>query len=194
MPENNIQEQITALNQKMDLVLEHIGQQKQDRESFDDLVSDLSIVAKDAFRQTVIMLDKSQIELDHGSISMLLIKLLQNIETMHEMLDLLESARDFMKDISPILHQAGLDAVNKMNEFEQKGYFDIVRDLTRPDVIDALRRISAAVATVKIDDKLDNRSLFSLVRQMNSPDVRKSLSYSLRLLQAMNPGNENRKS
>ena len=190
MSENNIQEQIGELNRKMDLILESIEQQKRNREEFDDLVSDLSIVAKDAFHHTVIMLDKSQVDLDHSGIPMLLIKLLQNIDTFYEMLELLESAKDFMKDISPILHQMGLDAVNKMNEFDQKGYFDIIRNLTQPDVIAALARTSKAIADVKMDDKLDNKSLFSILRQLNSPDVRKSLSYALRLVQAMNQDNK----
>ncbi len=187
MSEKNIQEQISDLNRKMDLVLESIEQQKRNREEFDDLVSDLSIVAKDAFRQTVTMLDKSQVDLDHNGIPMLLIKLLQNIDTFHEMLDLLESAKDFMKDISPILHQVGLDAVNKMNEFDQKGYFDIVRNLTQPDVIAALGRTSKALAEIKMDDQLDNKSLLGLFKQLNSPDVRRSLSFALRLVQAIKP-------
>ncbi|MEI7726616.1 MAG: hypothetical protein WCK09_16020 [Bacteroidota bacterium] len=187
MSENDIQEQISALNKKLDLILESIEQQKRNREEFDDLVSDLSIVAKDAFHHTVVMLDKSQVDFDHSGIPMLLIKLLQNIDTFYEMLEMLESAKDFMKDISPILHQVGLDAVNKMNEFDQKGYFEIIRNLTQPDVIAALSRSSKALAEIKMDDKLDNKSLFSLIKQFNSPDVRKSLSYALRLVQAMNP-------
>jgi uncharacterized protein YjgD (DUF1641 family) len=119
---------------------------------------------------------------------MLLIKLLQNIDTFYEMLEMLESAKDFMKDVSPILHQVGLDAVNKMNEFEQKGYFEIVRNLTQPDVIAELGRISKGVAEVKMDDKLDNKSMFALVKKMNSPEVRKSISYVLRLVEAIRPG------
>ncbi|MEI7895430.1 MAG: hypothetical protein WCJ26_00235 [bacterium] len=189
MSENNIQEQISELNHKMDMILESIELQKRNREELDDLVSDLSIVAKDAFRHTVVMLDKSQVEFDHNGIPMLLIKILQNIDTFYEMLEMLESAKDFMKDVSPILHQVGLDAVNKMNEFDQKGYFDIVRNLTQPDVIEALGRVSKAFAEIKMDDKLDNKSLFGLLKQMNSPDVRKSLSYTLRLVQAISPGN-----
>ncbi len=188
MSENNIQEQISQLNQKLDLILESIEQQKRNREEFDDLVSDLSIVAKDAFHHTVVMLDKSQVDMDHSGVPMLLIKLLQNIDTFYEMLEMLESAKDFMKDISPVLHQMGLDAVNKMNEFDQLGYFDIVRNLTNPDVIAALGRTSKALAEVKMDDKLDNKSLFGLLKQLNSPDVRKSLSFALRLVQEINKG------
>ena len=192
MSDNNIQEQIGQLNQKLDLILESIEQQKRNREEFDDLVSDLSIVAKDAFRHTVVMLDKSQVDFDHSGIPMLLIKLLQNIDTFYEMLEMLESAKDFMKDISPVLHQMGLDAVNKMNEFDQKGYFEIVRNLTQPDVIAALGRTSKALAEIKMDDKSVNKSLFGLLKQLSSPEVRRSLSYALRLVQAMNPETGNK--
>jgi uncharacterized protein YjgD (DUF1641 family) len=192
MSENNIQEQISELNRKLDLILESIEQQKRNREEFDDLVADLSIVAKDAFRHTVVMLDKSQVDFDHSGIPMLLVKLLHNIDTFYELLELLESAKDFMKDVSPILHQIGLDAVNKMNEFDKKGYFDIIRDLTQPDVIAALGRASKALAEVKMDDKLDNKSLLGLLKQLNSADVRKSLSYTLRLVEAIRPGTDRR--
>ena len=217
MTEKDIQEQISELNRKMDLVLESVEQQKRNREEFDDLVADLGIVAKDAFKNTVVLLDKSQIDIDHSDIPMLLIKILQNMGTFHEMLDMLESARDFMKDISPVLHQVGLDAVNKMNEFDQKGYFvyatemmklmdkfiqaftvedirqlqenlenltGIMRNLTQPGLLAALNRTTRAIAAIQMDDKLDNKSLFGLVKQLNSPDVRKALSFALRLMEA----------
>ena len=135
---------------------------------------------------------------------------------------MVESARDFMKDISPVLHQIGLDAVNKMNELDQKGYFvyisemvkfldkfirtftvddlrnlqdnlehivGIMRNLTQPELVTALNRTTKAIAVVKMDDALDNKSLFGILKQMNSPDVRKSLSYALRLIQAISQEN-----
>jgi uncharacterized protein YjgD (DUF1641 family) len=186
MSENNIQEQITGLNQKLDLILESIEEQKRHREEMDDLLSDLNIIVKDAFQHTVLTLEKSQVEFDHSGVPKLLVKLLQNVDTFYEMLEILESVKDFMKDISPVLHQMGLDAVNKMNELEQKGLFNIIRNLTQPDVIAALGRISKALAEVKMDESLDKRSIYGLMKQITSTDTRKSVSYTLRLLQAIN--------
>ena len=185
MSEINIQEQINELNRKMDLILENVELQKRSREEFDDLLADVNIVVRDAFRESVILLDKSQVELDHSGISNLVIRILQNLETFREMLEMMESARDFMKDLSPVLHQVGLDAVHKMNEFEQQGYFEIFRNLTDPGILEGLRRASSALATVKMDEKLDNKSLVGIFRRLNSPEVRKSLSYTLRLVEAM---------
>lgn len=185
---DNIQEQINDIQRKLDTILESIEQQKQSREALDDLVADVGLVAKDAFGHAVVTLDKAQVELDHSHLSMLFIKFLQNIDTFYEMLEMMESARDFLKDATPILHQVGLDAIHKMNEFDRKGYFDILRNLSSPDVLDGFVRASRAMAEVKMDDRLDDRSLFALLREMNSPEVRKSLSYSLRLVKAMQTG------
>jgi uncharacterized protein YjgD (DUF1641 family) len=219
MAEAKFQEQIDSINRKLDILLESVEEQKRRREEFDDLVDDVSIVARDAFRQTVTVLDKAQVELDSCGISCLMIKVLQNLGTFHEMLDMLESARDFMKDVSPILHQVGLDAVHKMNELEQKGYFaylaeigtfldkwvqsftaddlrrlgdnagafaNIIRNLTSPEIVSSLDRVATALATVKPDEKLDDKSLWQLFRELSSPEVRQSLSYSLRLVKAIN--------
>jgi len=219
MTEKNIQEQISELNRKLDLVLESVEYQNRKREEFDDLMDDLNIVAKDAFKQTVVMLDKAQVDLDSCGLSCLLIKAMQNLDTFHEMLDMMESAKDFLKDVSPILHQVGLDAVNKMNELDGKGYFEYIRELgkfaetwmetftvedmkrvreglphlagvirnvTDPDFLQAIDKATLALATVKMDDKLDNRSFWKLMMDMKSPEVRKSISYSLRLLKAIN--------
>ena len=219
MEEKNIQEQIAALDRKMDQLLEFVELQNRKREEFDDLVSDVSIVAKDAFRNSVTLLDKAQVELDSCGITCLLIKLLQNIDTIHEMLDMMESFRDFMKDATPILHQVGLDAVNKMNELDRKGYFDyigelmkildkwvqtftvddlkktegnlenlagILRNLSDPQLINSMNRITQAISDTKMDDKLDNKSLFQIFRQLRSKEVRKTVSYALRVVQAAN--------
>ncbi len=177
----SIEAQISELNRKMDLVLEGVELQKRSRDEIDDLAKDLNIVAKDAFQQTVVMLDKAQVEFDSDALSSLFIKILQNVDTFHEMLQLLESARDFMKDASPILHQVGLDAVTKMNELDRKGYF-----IFAADIFKLMDRFILATSKVKMDDKLDNKSLFAILKELNSPEVRKSLSYSLRLLKEIN--------
>jgi len=215
MEDTNYQEQINAINGKLDLILDFVTQQQQKREEIDDLIKDVNIVAKDAFRNTVVMLDKAGVELDSCGLSCLLIKVLQNIGTFHEMLELMESANDFMKDLTPVLHQVGLDAVNKMNELDQKGYFEymrhmgriadkwvqsftpedmqnieanigtfagIVRRMTDPALVASLDRMTKVLAETRMDDKTDNKTLWQLMKEIRSPEVRKTLSYSLKLV------------
>ncbi len=216
MAEKELQEQLDELHQKMDMVLEYVSLQNQKREEIDDFVEDAGIVIKDVVRHTSGMLENAQVELDHVDLPGLMIKVLQNLGTFHEMFEMMESAKDFMKDVTPILHQVGLDAVNKMNELDRKGYFEyiselgnfvdkwiqlftredlirlqnnleniagIVRNLSDPALMKGLNNMTLALAEVKPDEKLDNKSLFGLFKQLNSPEVRQSLSYSLRLVQ-----------
>jgi len=223
MNEKNIQDQINEINYKLDRVLEFVEHQYGKREEFDDLVEDLSIVAKDAFSSTVTALDKAGVELDTAGLESLIIKLIRNAGTFNEMLDLLESARDFVADVTPVLHQVGLDTIEKFNEFERKGYIDfvkqlviagerfmqtftandlkqleanignisgILRNLTRPEIMSSLNNVTKALAEVRMDDKIDDKSYWQLFLKMRSPEVRKSLSYSLRLLQAIHNPNK----
>jgi uncharacterized protein YjgD (DUF1641 family) len=219
MADKELQEQLNELHQKMDRVLEYVSIQNQKREEFDDLVEDAGIVVKDVVRQTSVMLDKAQVELDHVDLPGLMIKVLHNLNTFHEMFEMMESARDFMVDVTPVLHQVGLDAVNKMNEMDRKGYFEyirelgkfvdkwvqtftkddlirlqgnleniagIIRNLSDPGLMKGLNNVTRVLAEVKPDDKLDDKTLFGLFKQLNSPEVRKSLSYSLRLIKEIN--------
>jgi uncharacterized protein YjgD (DUF1641 family) len=215
MEEKNILEKIHQVEGKLDRLLEFVELQNRKKEEFDDLVTDVSIVAKDAFRNSVMMLDKAQVELDNCDFSCLIIKILQNLDTFHEMLDMMESVRDFMKDVTPIIHQVGLDAVHKMNDLDQKGYFDyigklahlvdtwirvfpiedlqktednlaaiagILRNLSDPALLAALNKITRIITDVKMEDEKDILSLWQILMKLRSKEVRKSISYSLKVV------------
>ncbi|MBL7138824.1 MAG: hypothetical protein ISS17_08625 [Bacteroidales bacterium] len=85
----------------------------------------------------------------------------------------------------------GAIMANKMrHELDEKGYIDSVRTITKnlanTETVDALVRLSQAVADVTMNDQLDDKSFRQLFKQMRSREVRKSLSYSMRLLEAIN--------
>ncbi|MBE0648703.1 MAG: hypothetical protein IH596_13080 [Bacteroidales bacterium] len=190
MEEKNIQEQIDELSHKLDRVLEFVETQHRKQEELDDLIKDVSLISKDAFNSTVSALDKAGIELDPCGIQCLLIKLVRNLSTFGEMVELMESAKDLAQDLSPIIRQVGLDVINKMHELDEKGYLEsfttIGKNLTNKDTVDAFVKMSQAIADVRMDDKLDDKSFWQLFKQMRSKEVRKSLSYSLRLLEEIN--------
>lgn len=127
MANENIQEQINEINRKLDIVLEEVMAQRQTRLSIEDLTSDLTIIGKDVFKSTVVELENAGVELDGEAVKLLMLKLVRNVDTITEMFEMLESANDFVKDITPIMHQMGLDGIKLMHEFEQKGYFDFMR-------------------------------------------------------------------
>jgi len=124
MTEQNIQLQIDEINKKLDLILEEIFIQRQNREATNDLIDDMSIIGKDVFKNSVIELDKAGVELKGEALAGMGIRLIRNIDNINDFLDTLESINDFLKDASPIARQVGLDAIQKLHELEQKGYID----------------------------------------------------------------------
>lgn len=171
MTEQNIQQQIDDINKKLDIILEEVFSQKQNREAINDLMDDLSIVGKDAFKTTVVELDKAGVELDSEALKGTGIRLIRNIDNLNEFLDTLESVNDFMRDASPILRQVGLDAIEKMNELDQKGYIDFLRELTR--VFD---NIIGHFSKDDVKDLADNIvTILETVKGMTQPDMLSAL-------------------
>ncbi len=174
MAENNtdIQKQINELNTKLDLVLEHVNQQRLKREMADDLMADLSIVARDAWDSTVKELDDQGIELDLDDIRQLIFKFIKNIKNFNHAISFFESMNDMIKDAAPVVNEMGIDAIRKMHEFENKGYFDFIREsgviadriVTRFTAED-LRRLSDNAGSVA--DLLRNLTDPELIKSMN---------------------------
>lgn len=130
MSDKNIQEQLDAVNHKLDMILEESAMQKQNREAVVDLVDDLSLVGKDAFKGMISDLDDAGIELDSDALSHMLLGFIRNLNNINVLLQTLESVTDLLKDVSPIIKQVGVDAVDKFKEIDEKGYFEILRQIT----------------------------------------------------------------
>jgi uncharacterized protein YjgD (DUF1641 family) len=209
MSEKLIQEQIREINRKLDLILDETSYQRESRESINDLVDDVAVIGKDAFRQMVTQLDDAGIELDSEALRCLLLRLIRNIRSLGMVMETLESFTDLAKDVTPIIKQIGLDGVQKFHELEQKGYFELLNQLGKTfdqilskysiediqklsenlvPVIDTLSTIAdprmlgkinaAAVALRDINpDEIEDYSVWRLMKQLNKPEVRKSLGF-----------------
>ncbi|MEN8226393.1 MAG: DUF1641 domain-containing protein [Bacteroidota bacterium] len=126
--EKNIQTQIDTLNDKVDLILEHVNQQRLKSHAVDDLIADLSIVGKDMYDSAVTELDNRSIEVDPEDVKMIVLKLLRNVKNINGVLDTFESTTDFLKDASPIMNEMIIDVIKKLHDFDQKGYFDFISE------------------------------------------------------------------
>ena len=173
--ENNIQEQINDINRKLDIVLEEVMAQKQTRQSVEDLTSDLAIVGQDMFASTVTELENAGVEVDGEAVKALMLKLIRNVDTLSELFEMLESGKDFLKDVSPIVQQVGLDGMHLMNELEQKGYFDFLRESGR--IID---NIVTHFSVEDISLLADNIvTIMETIKSLTQPDMLKAINSAL---------------
>lgn len=172
MSDQNIQAQIDAINIKLDMILEEVLAQREMRESVLDLADDVSIIGKDVFKNTVIQLDKAGVELDSEAIAGIGLKLIRNVENINDFLDTLESINDFVKDVSPIIHQVGLDAIHKLHDLEQKGYIDFFKELSK-----AMDNIVTHFTVEDVKALSDNVVvILETVKNLTQPDMLKAVN------------------
>jgi len=175
MAKDNIQEQINEINRKLDIVLEEVLAQRETRLSIEDLTSDLTIVGSDVFKSTVTELDNAGIEIDGEAVKQLMLKLVRNVDTLNEMFETMESVNDLAKDVSPILHQMGLDGIHMMNEFEQKGYFEFMRE-TMNIFDNVVTHFSAEDVRLLADNVV---TILETVKNLTQPDMLKAINSGL---------------
>ena len=131
MNEPNILDRIETLEQKLDLVLEYVNQQRLRSEVVEDLVSDVVIIGKDLYNSSVIELEKQDVQFDPDELKQLTINLVKNVKNINEIIGLLESIMDLKQDIGPILNEIIIEFTKKMHTIEEKGYFDFAREIGR---------------------------------------------------------------
>jgi len=124
MEEKALQTQITQLNQKVDLLLEYVNQQRLKTNELEDLFSDLSIVGKDMYDTAVEELDNRMVNLNLDDVKGLMLRVLRNINNLNKFLEVFESMNDFLKDASPLFNEAVINFSKKLHEFDEKGYFE----------------------------------------------------------------------
>lgn len=164
---DNVQEQINQINQKLDLLLEYVSEQKLKSETIEDLVADVSIISKDAFSSVVDDLDKQGIELNVDDIKLLAYKLVRNVNNFSQVMDMFESVTDLLKDAGPIINEVGIDFTHKLHEFEQKGYFEFFKELA--NIMD---NIISSYPPEEVRALSDNIvTILDTVRNITQPDM-----------------------
>ena len=200
MADLELKEQINNINTKLDTVLQYVEQQRLKTQQIEDLIQDVSIVGTEVFNATVEEMEHQSIELDTDQLRQILIKLIKNVGNINMVINMLESLNDLSKDLSPVIRGITFDVITKIDEYEKKGYFEIFQNLTnnadkifgtiklitQPSVLSSLEKVAKVATSLKIDENIDNKSFYKLYKEMKKPEVRLTISFSLRLLQEIN--------
>ncbi len=181
METKNIQSQIDALDKKLDLILGYVNQQRLNTTVVDDLVSDLSIIGKEAYDSTVEELDKRQVALNPSELTDLAISLLRNIGNIKKLMDLLEMGMDLSKEIGPIANEVIIDFTKRLGEFEEKGYFKFFKE-----VIPIMDNIVTGFTPKDIRDLADSIvSILTTIKEMTQPEVLSTMHNAIKAFNSM---------
>ncbi len=173
--------QIEALNQKVDTLLEYVNQQRLKSAAMDDLVADVSIIGKDVYDSTVKALDEREVVLDPDQLRELGVRFAQNVGNFNLLLGGLGSAMDLMKDVGPIANEVIIDTTKKLHEFEQKGYFEFMREfgaimdnIVMHFGVDDVRSLADNVVTI-----------LDVLKNLTQPEMLKSIDTAVKVFSNM---------
>lgn len=179
--EENTSKQIAELNQKVDTILDYINQQRLKSQAVDDLVADASIIGKDVYDSTVKALDDHEVVLDPDELRELGIRLAQNVGNFNSILDTLGSAMDLMKDVGPIANEVIIDTTKQLHEFEQKGYFEFLREFGQ--VIDNIVTHYSKEDVRMLADNVV--TILDTMKNLTQPEMLKSIDTAVKVFSNM---------
>ena len=173
----NTSKQIAELNQKVDTILEYVNQQRLKSEAINDLIGDASIIGKDVYDSTVKALDEHEVVLEPDELRELGIRVAQNVGNFNTLLDTLGSAMDLMKDVGPIANEVIIDTTKKLNEFEQKGYFEFLKEFGH--IVDNIVTYYGVEDMRMLADNVV--AILDTVKNLTQPDMLKSVDNAVKV-------------
>jgi len=182
---DNTTQQIAELNQKVDTILEYVNQQRLKSQAIDDLVADASIIGKDVYDSTVKALDDHEVVLDPDQLRELGIRVAQNVGNFNTLLDTMGSAMDLVKDVGPIANEVIIDTTKKLHEFEQKGYFEFMKEFG--SIIDNIVTYYSINDVRMLADNVV--TILDTVKNLTQPDMLKSIDTAVKVFANMETEN-----
>ncbi|NCF64790.1 MAG: DUF1641 domain-containing protein [Chloroflexi bacterium] len=211
----DLNRKIDQLTAQVAFLTEEAQAQQRRRQEWQELQNDLTPIASDVFRISVNELEEVESYVQLEDILRLFKRLLRNTHNLEQMLDQLESTMAMFQEISPLTQDAFLTLMNRLDEAERKGYFafmragmgvmenivtsfseedvrqlgdnivlilQTVKEMTQPEIMSMVRD---SVEVLREEEPPQDVSLFTIVRQLNDPEVKRGLSKTLSVLRTV---------
>ncbi len=124
-----LEKRLDLIESKLDIIFKEIEEQKRKREGFEELKDDLNRVLRTITDTLVSELDDVSDNIRTGTFLYIMKKALRNINSFSKIFDQIESLEDFVRDFSPLTKTLSIDLMNKLEEFENKGYFGFLKNM-----------------------------------------------------------------
>jgi len=172
MNSHEITQQLSDINQKLDLISTELEIVRRKRIEKSELQKDLTIVAKDLFDTTVMEMEDIAPFVNTGDFLHLVKKILRNTQNISLVITKFESLLDFVEDSRPVTKELFNDVLIHLNELDQKGYFIFIKELfgamdriVEHFSVDDVRQLSANATTI-----------LETVKNMTQPEMLKAMN------------------
>jgi len=129
MVDKYLELQLQTIDKKLDLISEELAVVRRQREELNELKQDLTIITKDLFSTAVDEFEDIAPFVQTGDFLHLLKKILQNTRNITNVMTQFESGLDFFADVKPISKDLFNNILEKLNDLDQKGYFQFIKEL-----------------------------------------------------------------
>ena len=210
-----LNQKIDALTAQVAFLTEEARQQQRRRQEWDELKNDLTPVFTDVYQLSVRQMDEVEIYVQLEDMLRLLKRLMRNTRNLERMLDQFESFAALWEDVNPLTQQAFLTAMNRLETLENAGYFTFMREgmdvvdkvvtsftaddvrqlgdnvvlilrtvkeMTQPEIMNMVRNTATAI---REEEPQESVSMFSILRQLNDPAVKRGLAKTLTVLRTV---------
>jgi len=183
MNSHEITQQLSDINQKLDLISTELEIVKRKRIEKSELQKDLTIVAKDLFDTTVMEMEDIAPFVNTGDFLHLVKKILRNTQNISLVITKFESLLDFVEDSRPVTKELFNDVLIHLNELDQKGYFIFIKELfgamdriVEHFSVDDVQQLSANVTTI-----------LETVKNMTQPEMLKAMNNDVTIYKNLDP-------
>lgn len=162
-----LNDKIDVLTAQMQVLTEHVAEQRRRQREWDELRADLTPVALDAYGMVVEQLDEIEPYVRLEDMIRLLKRVARNTHNIERLLDQVESLFDLVQDGAPIINDAVLATVQQLDALERRGYFRLLKEgqYVMDNVVDAfgpddVRLLGDNIVTILMT-----------VKQMTQPEI-----------------------
>lgn len=162
-----LNQKIDALTLQMQSLTDYAQDQRRRQQEWDELKADLTPIINDVYLASVEQLSEVESDFQIEDLLHLFKRLARNTRNLEYLLDQLESARDLLRDVTPIANEAVATVVTTMDDLDRRGYFVALKEARA--ISD---NIVAAFGPQDIRQLGDNVvTILTTVKEMTQPDV-----------------------
>ena len=183
MTNQNLELQLHSIDKKLDLISEELAVVRRQREELNELKQDLTVIAKDVFNTAIVELEDIAPFVQTGDFLHLLKKILRNTRNITNVMTQFESVLDFFDDAKPISKELFNTTLEKLDEFDRKGYFQFIKELM--NVADRVVEHFSKEDVKLLGDNVI--TILETVKGLTQPEMLTALNNAVVIYQSLDP-------